>query len=272
MRVLISVDMEGIAGVAVPEDVRPGTAEYQRGRHLMTREANAAVAGALEHSPEASVIVADAHGPFINLIPEELDRRARLIRGRPRPLAMVTGLAEAEAAIFIGYHGRVGTETSVLSHTINGGCIRDVRCGGRSLGEVGLNSALAGHFGIPVALVAGDDTVAKEAEEVDPGVSTVVVKRALGAHAAESLHPEEADRLIREAVPKALEQRDQVRMLKLEGEVDLEVDFHREVMAEPGLLVPGVRRLGPVTLGYRAPDFKVALDMILLLAILAGTD
>jgi len=271
VRILISVDMEGIAGVAVPDDVRPGSPEYERGRHLMTQEANAAVEGALQHSPQAAVIVADAHGPFTNLLPEQLDRRARLVRGRPRPLGMVTGVEEADAAIFIGYHGRVGTATSVLSHTISGACIRDVRCQGRSLGEIGLNSALAGHFGIPVVLVAGDDTVAREAQEVNAGVRTVVVKRALGAWAAESLHPEEAQRLIKEVVPPALQGRDQVRTLKFEGEVELEVDFHREVMVEPGMLVPGVRRLGPVTLGYRASDFLVAFEVIRLLAVLAGT-
>lgn len=271
MRILISVDMEGIAGVAVPDDVRPGTPEYQRGRHLMTREANAAVAGALEGGAEIEVVVADAHGPFTNLIPEELDRRARLVRGRPRPLGMLTGIEDADAAIFVGYHGRVGSVNSVLSHTINGACVRDVRCGGRSLGEIGLNSALAGHLGIPVVLVCGDDTVAREAEEVNPGVATVAVKRALGAGAAESLHPEEVERRIREAVPRALAGREKVRTLRLEGPIDLELDFHRERMTEPGLLVPGVRRLGAFTVGYRAEDFRQAYDVTMLLAVLAAT-
>jgi D-amino peptidase len=271
LRVLISVDMEGIAGVAVPDDVSPGTPDYQRGRHLMTREANAAVRGALLHQPRAEVVVADSHGPFTNLIPEELDQRAKLVRGRPRPLGMVTGLEGSSAAIFIGYHGQAGTATSVLSHTISGAAIADVRCQGRSLGEIGLNAALAGHLGIPVVLVAGDDTVAQEATEVIEGVTTVIVKTALGARAAESVHPEEACRLIEEAVPRALAQRQQVRTLKFEGEVELEVSFHREAMCEPGLLIPGVRRLGGTTVAYRAVDFRSAFEVIRLLAVLAGT-
>ncbi|MGB6770656.1 MAG: M55 family metallopeptidase [Candidatus Dormiibacterota bacterium] len=271
MRVLISVDMEGIAGVAVPDDVSPGTSDYERGRHLMTREANAAVRGALFHQPDAEVVVADSHGPFTNLIPEVLDQRAKLVRGRPRPLGMVTGLEGSSAAIFIGYHGKVGTQTSVLSHTISGVAIADVRCQGRSLGETGLNAALAGHLGIPVVLVAGDDTVSKEAKEVIQGVTTVIVKAALGARAAESLHPDEACRLIEEAVPKALEQRDQVQSLRFEGAVELEVAFHREAMCEPGLLIPGVRRVDGATLAYRAEDFRVAYEVIRLMAVLAGT-
>ena len=271
LRVLISVDMEGIAGVAVPDDVSPGTPDYRRGRHLMTNEANAAVRGVLAHQPEADVVVADSHAHLTNLIPEELDRRAKLVRGAPRPLGMVTGLEGSEAAIFIGYHGKVGTETSVLSHTISGIAVADVRCQGKSLGEIGLNAALAGHLGIPVVLVAGDDKVSKEAKEVIDGVTTVIVKAALGARAAESVHPEEACRLIEEAVPKALEQRDRVRSLRFEGAVELEVAFHREAMSEPGLLIPGVRRLDGTTVAYRAEDFRSAYEVIQLLAVLAGT-
>jgi D-amino peptidase len=271
LRVLISVDMEGIAGVAVPDDVSPGTPDYQRGRHLMTNEANAAVRGVLANQPEADVVVADSHAHLTNLIPEELDRRAKLVRGAPRPLGMVTGLEGSSAAIFIGYHGKVGTQTSVLSHTISGVAIAGVRCQGRTLGEIGLNAALAGHLGIPVVLVAGDDTVSKEAKEVIQGVTTVIVKAALGARAAESLHPDEACRLIEEAVPKALEQRDEVRSLRLEGVVELEVAFHREAMCEPSLLIPGVRRVDGTTLAYRADDFRVAYEVIRLMAVLAGT-
>jgi D-amino peptidase len=271
VRVLISVDMEGIAGVAVPDDVSPGTPDYQRGRHLMTREANAAVRGVLAHQSGAEVVVADSHGPFTNLIPEELDERARLVRGRPRPLGMVTGLEGSSAAIFVGYHGKVGTQTSVLSHTISGVAIAVVRCQGKSLGEIGLNASLATHLGIPVVLVAGDDTVSNEAKELIAGVSTVTVKVARGARAAESLHPEEACRRIEQAVPEALERREQVRGPRFDGAVEVEVAFHREAMCEPGLLIPGVSRTDGTTLAYRAPDFRTAYEVIRLLAVLAGT-
>jgi D-amino peptidase len=71
----------------------------------------------------------------------------------------------------------------VLAHTIHGGVVADVRCDGRSLGELGLNATLAAHRGVPAVLVSGDDTVAAEAAEVAPCMHTVVVKRALGARA-----------------------------------------------------------------------------------------
>ena len=36
MRVLISVDMEGIGGVVAADDISPGHAEYERTRVLLT--------------------------------------------------------------------------------------------------------------------------------------------------------------------------------------------------------------------------------------------
>ena len=218
VRVLISVDMEGIAGVVDVADIRPGEPEYERNRHLMTAEASAAVRGVLSHTADAEVLVSDAHAKFRNLIPEELDRRAWLLRGSPKPLGMMSGLdADVDAVIFVGYHGRAGTADSVLSHTINGHVVADVRCDGRSLGEIGLNAALAASMGAVPVLAVGDDTVAVEAADVVPGIHTVVVKYALGTLAARGLHPHEACRQIEDAVGGALNARSKIRPLRFEG-------------------------------------------------------
>ena len=269
MRVLISVDMEGIAGVAVGAAVAPGTPEYERNRQLMTAEASAAVRGACAFAPDVESVVADAHGPFCNLLAADLDPRATLVRGRPRPHGMVTGIETVRAAIFIGYHGRAGTPTSVLSHTIHP-CIADVRCNGRSLGEIGLNAALGAFHGVPTVLVSGDDTVAAEARDLIPGVATVEVKRALGARATESLHPAEACRRIETAVPAALAARSGAPAPLLAGPVTVEVDLLQEAMAEPPLLVPGMERRGPRTVRYAAPDYPAAFDVVRLIAVLSG--
>jgi D-amino peptidase len=272
MRVLISVDMEGIAGIVDRVDIRPGEAEYERNRHLMTAEASAAVRGAFTYAPDAEVLVADAHAAFRNLIPEELDDRAWLLRGSPKPLGMMSGLdADVDAVVFVGYHGRAGTADSVLSHTISGLVIADVRCNGRSLGEIGLNAALAAHLGAVPVLVVGDDTVAVEASEVVPGIHTVVVKHALGWAAARGLHPAEACRRIEAAVPEAIEARSQLEALRFDADVHVEVDvFGPQVLANV-LLVPGTTRTGPCTVAYDAPDYLAAYQMVRLIAILGGT-
>lgn len=271
MRVLISVDMEGIAGVVDGDDVSPGHSEYDRNRQLITAEANAAVRGVRAYDPDAGVLVTEAHGNFRNLLPERLDRRAELLRGKPKPDGMMAGLADrVDAVLFIGYHGKASTGRSVLAHTIHGGVIADVRCDGRSLGELGLNTALAAHRDVPAVLVAGDDSVAAEAAEVAPGMHAVVVKRALGARAAALLHPDEACDRIADEVPKALADRAAVRPLRFSGPVLLEVEVLRPEMTERAQLIPGIELTDGRTLRYAAPDFPTAYRITQLVAMLGG--
>lgn len=271
MRVLVSVDMEGIAGVVHGDDVIPGHGEYERNRRLLTAEANAAVRGVHAFAADAQVLVTEAHAGFRNLLPESLDRRAELLRGSPKPGGMMAGLAADMAAVlFIGYHGKAGTPRSVMAHTISGGVVADVRCNGRSLGELGLNTALAAHSGVPPVLVSGDDTVAAEAADVAPGIRSVVVKHALGARAATLLHPEEACDRIEHEVPEALAARAAVRPLRFDGPVRLEVQVHRPRMTEHALLVPGMELKDGCTLRYTAPDFPTAYQVIELIATLGA--
>jgi D-amino peptidase len=271
MRVLVSVDMEGIASVVDGADVQPGHPEYERNRKLMTAEASAAVRGVHSYDHAAEVLVSDAHADFRNVLPDQLDRRAQLLRGKPKPDGMLGGLSDGvDALICVGYHGKAGTARSVLAHTISGAVIADVRIDGRSLGELGLNVAHAAQSGVIPVLVAGDDTVAAEAAEVAPGMHVVVVKRALGQTAAASLHPEEACEQIEQAVPGALTDREAVRPLRFEGPVDLEVDVLRPRMTERALLIPGMELRGGQTLRYPAPDFPTAYRIIQLIAVLGA--
>ncbi|HEX3788366.1 MAG TPA: M55 family metallopeptidase [Pseudonocardiaceae bacterium] len=271
VRVLVSADMEGIAGVVHGEDIQPGQREYERNRALLTAEANAAVRGVYAYQADAQVLVTDAHAQFRNLLPELLDPRAELLRGTPKPNGMMAGLAaDIDAVLFVGYHGKAGTRCSVLAHTVSGGVVADVRCDGSSLGELGLNTALAAHYGVPSVLVSGDDTVAAEAAEVAPGMHSVVVKRALGARAAAMIHPQEACRRIEREVPPALADRTAVRTRRFAGPVRLEVQVHRPHMTEHALLVPGMERKDGCTLSYPAPDFPTAYDVVDLIAVLGG--
>jgi len=271
MRVLVSVDMEGIAGVVDPVEISPGHAEYERNRTLLTAEASATVRGVFGYDADAEVLVTEAHAAYRNLLPERLDRRAELLRGTPKPWGMMSGLDTGiDAVVFIGYHGKAGTPRSVMAHTIAGGIIADVRCNGRSLGELGLNTALAAHFGVPSVLVAGDDTVATEAADIAPGMRSVVVKRALGARAASMLHPDEACHRIEQEVPKALADRESVRPLRFDGPVVLEVDVRRARMTEHALLVPGMELADARTLRYQAPDFPTAYQVSDLIALLGA--
>ncbi len=184
---------------------------------------------------------------------------------------MMAGLADdADAALFIGYHGKAGTPRSVLAHTIHGGVVADVRCEGRSRGEIGLNAALAAHSSVPAVLVSGDDTVAAEAALVAPGIHTVVVKRAIGFYAAALLDPDEACDRIEEEAPKALADREAIQPLRFDGPVLLEVEVLRPHMTERALPIPGIERTDGCTLRYAAPDFPTAYRITQLIIMLGG--
>ncbi|CAN5230814.1 hypothetical protein BH20ACT24_BH20ACT24_14350 [soil metagenome] len=179
MKVFISIDMEGIAGIAHGQQVSRGSDDYPESRRLMTEEANAAVAGAFEGGA-SSVVVNDSHGDMYNLLQEPLDARAELTLGSPKvPLSMMQGLGpEFGVALFVGYHAAAGTESAVLDHTYSGRTLHDVRVNGESFSEAELNAAVAGTFGVPVGLVTGDDKICEVASKRLPGVRTVAVKEA----------------------------------------------------------------------------------------------
>ncbi|MGO4747204.1 M55 family metallopeptidase [Streptomyces sp. 2MCAF27] len=266
----MSVDMEGISGLVHPTETNPDRYDYERGRALMTAEANAVIAGVLDAEPTAAVWVADAHGPFRNLLPEELDRRAQLVRGKPRPLGMLGGLDEhTDAVMLIGYHARAGGGPAVLAHTMNDG-ILDVRVAGRSMGEIGLNAAMAGHSGTPVVLLSGDDAACAELCDLVPSALTVAVKQAVGQAAAVALHPEEARERLRRAAAEAVTRRAVVPPLTLAGPLEVEIDLYGPYMVDLATLVPGVSRAqGGRTITFTAADFADAYRLVLLLAQLA---
>ena len=166
MKVFISVDMEGITALTDPEDVLPDGMDYARGRMMMTGDANAAILGAFD-AGATEVIVNDSHWIMRNLLIEHLDPRAKLIKGFHKPMCMLQGVDETiDAAVFVGYHSCAGTESGVLAHTLLGKEVHNLLLNGQPIGETRLNALLAGHFGVPVAFVAGDDTVCREAKAV----------------------------------------------------------------------------------------------------------
>lgn len=258
MRVYISVDMEGIAGVVHEDQTNPidprCATEYTRFRRLMTAEANAAIQGA-QDAEATRVLVNDSHWTMRNLLAEELNEAAELMSGGPKPRSMMEGIdAGFDAALFIGYHARAGTRNAILDHTY-ADRILDARLNGRSVGELGLNAALAGTFDVPVVLVSGDAALAAEAHDLlGEDVTTVIVKEAVGRHAAKSLAPAVACRRIREATAKALK-RKKHRRFTIEAPITLEVDFSKTVEADMAEITPGALRTGGRTVAFTHHDY-----------------
>src|SRR5437879_10358258 len=209
--------MEGIAGVVHESQTDPTNpvhaAEYGRFRRLMTAEANAAIEGALA-AGASKIVVNDSHWFMRNLLAEELHQAAELLSGDPKPRSMVEGIDSGfDAALFIGYHARAGTPHAVLDHTY-ADRIHEVRLNGRPVGELGINAALAGVAGVAVAVESGGRSVAAEARALlGEDVATVVVKQAVSRHAARSVAPAVACRLIREGLAAAPTEKHAPRVL-----------------------------------------------------------
>lgn len=263
MKVLISADMEGTCGVTSWVQVMPpeyggepsSTVEYERARLRLTREVNAAVEGALAAGAE-EVIVNESHDGMRNLIAEELHPRVRFITGNDKPLGMVQGIAEegVGALFFTGYHAKAGTPNAPLAHTWTG-YVNDVRIDGRSTGEFGINALVAGHFGVPVTLVTGDDkAVAQVRELLGEQVVGVAVKEGYSTYSAIHLHPTRAQELIRQGAEEAMRRVANARPWRPGPGFRVEVDFDHQARADQCVYIPGVERAGERTVAYSPAD------------------
>lgn len=256
LKVFISVDMEGIAGVVHSDQTSSSGKDYNIARRWMTEEVNAAIRGALE-AGATEIVVNDSHGSMRNVIPSALDPAAFLITGSPKPLAMMQGIDETfDAVIYIGYHAHAGTKDGVLDHTISGSSVHSIKVNGVEMGEAELNALIAGCFNIPVVLIVGDATVCEQVKEsLGEELEVAVVKEAVGRYAAKILTPQKAQELIQKKTKLALEKRNIIKPYKLRPPYRIELNFLRSYMADAAELVPQVERTGGRSVSFVSEDF-----------------
>jgi D-amino peptidase len=244
VKVYLSSDMEGTAGVVDWTQCLPPNPDYEHYRRLLQAEVNAAIEGAMS-AGATEFLVNDSHASMQNLFPEQLLGRARYLSGRNKPLYMMEGLdASFDAVFFVSYHGSMASEASTLSHTYNPRAISKVLLNGLEVGESGLNALVALGHGVPIVLITGDDTTAEEARRVCPDISAAVVKRSVTRFAADSMHPEEACDLIRSAAAAAVQGLASAAPPAIELPATLEVHFQNGDLAEMATWVQGVERSG----------------------------
>jgi D-amino peptidase len=258
LKVFISVDMEGVAGVIHWEDVSRSGKDYGLFRKLMTQETNAAVEGALK-AGATEILVRDSHGSARNILPDLLHSAAELIRDwSGGPLDMMEGIDETfDAVIFIGYHARAGTPDAVLDHTMTGR-FYDVELNGKKMPEAGINAAIGGYFGVPVVLVAGDLAITKQAKELFGDVETVAVKEGIG-NAAKMLHPEKAQEIIRKKTTEALKRIKDFKPYKFNPPFTIEITYTSEERANQASWIPGAKRTGDRSVSFTSSDFMEVL-------------
>jgi D-amino peptidase len=270
VRVYISVDMEGIAGINHPDPTDPADRRYPVSVDLMVGETNAAIQGALA-AGATDILVNDSHWNMYNLLPGELDPAARVLQGQ-KAWSMVAGAQRGadgkpafDVALFVGYHTRAGHPSGTIAHTYSGAPV-ETRLAGRPTGEYGMNALVLGAGGIPVGLVAGDDALAEEVEGWLPWAERVVVKTIDGGRSAISAHPSVARDRVRDGAERAVRRArtaGELQTLTLDPPITIEIDFARGVIADHAAIMPGVERVGDRTVRMSADDAETAFRSML---------
>ena len=242
LKVYISADMEGIAGVVSPEQLGPTGFEYARFREFMTAEVLAAIAGARD-AGATEILVSDSHGNGLNLLIERFPADVRIVRSWPRPLMMMEGIDSTfAAAVFVGYHSSTANMRGVRAHTMSSANLAGVQLNGVEVPEGGINAAIAGYFGVPVVAVTGDDAAVEEVKRFIGDAAGAVVKRALGFHSANTMTPEAAQALIRTTVRDGVARRASLKPYVLRQPVRLDLTFKNYTPAEIVAYLPNVER------------------------------
>lgn len=270
MKVLVSTDIEGVAGVFHHEQVRSGNPEYERARLLMTHEANAAIAGAYD-AGATQVLVNDSHGGFRNMPPELLDPRAHVVMGKPRYLSMMAGVNEPgiDAVCLIGYHSRAQGR-GILAHTINGFAFTRITFNELELGEAGIYGALAGEFGVPVVMASGDDAFIEENQPLFPQATFVQTKRATGQTSGISLSPTQASIAIRAGVAAGLARLATTPPFVLHGLISVRIQTTTPALADLFCQWPSLKRLGGVQLSFEAQSVEYAVRIVNCLSAMSS--
>jgi len=252
MKIYILTDLEGVSGVvSFDEQTSPQGRYYEQAKRLLTGEVNAACEGAFQGGAE-EVVILDGHGAG-GLIFEEIHPEAKVILGHPLPLGW--GLDSSyDAMFFVGQHPREGTERGVLCHTESHTAISNIWLNGELVGEFELNTAVAGHFGVPVVFLSGDEKACQQARELIPEIVTATVKWGLSRECAICLSPAKAQQLIREKAREAMGKIGEIKPYKLPSPVELRIEYTSTASASQKSLLPGVELIDPRTVRIMGED------------------
>lgn len=256
MKVYLSFDFEGVAGIVDWEQCREGGAGYELGCRLMLGEVNAAIEGAVAGGAD-TIVLNDSHSTMRNLDPDALAHGVSYVSGRHKQLYMMQELDDSyDVIFFIGYHGSISGPTSVLSHTYNPEVFSAARVNGVEVGESGINALVADHFGVPIGLVTGDSVTQEQTAPFAGKAVQVVTKRSDSRFSAKNLHPAESRRLIRAGAEESMRRAaaGELALPGLDRPFQLDLDVQTADMAEVGSWVKGAERHGVRTIRIESDD------------------
>lgn len=262
LKIYISADMEGLAGVVTDAQLGPGGFEYERFREFMTAEVNAAI-DAARAAGATEILVSDSHGNGQNLLIDRLPNDVMIVRSWPRELSMMDGIDESfDGVIFIGYHASTANTRGVRAHTMSSANVTDLRLNGKSMSEGSLNAAIAGQFGVPVIMISGDDVAVAETQVIVGDMEGAVVKWARGFHSAKTLTPEAAQEVIRTRTASAVSRIDEFEPYVLETPIEVELSLKHYQPVELLGYLPNVERINSHTIRFNAEDMREAIRFL----------
>ena len=262
LKIYVSVDMEGVAGVVSGDQLNPPGFEYERFRGFMTDEAVAAVHAAVD-AGATEVVVSDSHGNGENLLVERFPKDVRLVRSFPRRGAMLAGLdASFAAVVFIGYHASTTNSTGVRAHTVSSAHFTRVALNGEAVTEAQFNAAYAGDLGVPVVFVSGDDAAIEEINRHLGPLDSVVTKTSLGFQSAETLTPAAACEAIYQGVRGAITHRGQRKPLEITHPITVELSFKNYLAAEVLTYLRAIERTDAHSVRFVGRDMREVSDFV----------
>tara|TARA_Y100000310_G_scaffold5212_1_gene6114 strand:- start:24725 stop:25570 length:846 start_codon:yes stop_codon:yes gene_type:complete len=253
-KIFISADLEGVVGAVTGEQLGPSGFEYQRFREFMTGEVNAAI-NAARSAGATEILVADSHGNGQNLLIEKLPKDVQVIRSWPRPLGMMEGInASFDGVIFTGYHASTDNTEGVRAHTFSSARLTSVKVNGQPMSEGSWNAAIAGQFGVPILVVAGDDAAVKEVKSLIGNAEGAIVKESISFHSAKTLHPEAAYDLIAEKTAYAVKNIKKYKPYKIRGPVTVSVSFKHYQPSQVLAYLDMFKRTNSHTIEFKAKN------------------
>jgi D-amino peptidase len=272
MRAFISIDLEGMPYIVIPGHLSLKGVLYKEARKIASK-ITLIVADELNKAGFDEILIADSHGPMVNLHVDNLPEYVDIIRGFPRPTSMVAGVEGCDVALFLGYHAKFGTSYSTFDHTYSEASIKTLEMNGIELSEFLLNSFAAGDYNVPSILVAGDAQLLKDdVEQFTPWVEAVVLKQSLTRLSARSPSMEKIEVNLREAVKKAVARfnEKQVKPLKMNSPVKTRITFLASHFADAAEMLPIINRIDGLTVEYTTKNVIESYNIFELLVLAAS--
>ncbi len=262
MKIFITADYEGVSG-----HVQGGSGGE---KEAITADINAAITGAVEGGA-TEILVGEAHASMRNIIPEKLDPRASFLSGQPKPLNHVGGIdGTFDAAMFVAYHAKAGTLRGIMAHTYTGK-VFSLKFNGIEVGEIGADAAIAGYFGVPVVMVAGDKAACDESRALLGDIETVAVKEGVSRSAGRCIHPVEARKLIKEGAKRAMGLIGTATPFVIQPPIRTEVVFTNPGYADNLELLPFIERIDGCAITFTAEDFIEAFELFNMVQFYGGS-